>query len=217
MGDASTRFRDGARWAGLGDHRAEALRAKGLNGEPGLQSAKSAREVGAEVAGPDVARGEPARRARQIGAGAHEGLPMRFGIAHEKKARVIRHLQPFVKIERDRIGAIDSVHEMLQFGRQRAERAEGAVDMEPQIFRRAEIGERARESNAPVFTVPAVPTTIDGMSPAARSRADRFAQGLEANAAIWHRPAAGAESPRRSPPFRRPWRCSHAPLSRCSR
>ena len=51
----------------------------------------------------------------------------------------------------------------------RAQRAECAVHVEPQLLGAAESGQPSRSSVAPVLTVPAVPITQNGRCPAARS------------------------------------------------
>ena len=79
------------------------LGAIGLQREPGLQRAKAARQIGAEIARPGRAGGEAAGLAAQIGGGRREGRAMLLAVAHHQEAGVVLHLAPFVEIERDRI------------------------------------------------------------------------------------------------------------------
>ena len=46
-----------------------------------------------------------------------------------------------MEVERQRVGSLDSGDERLEFGRERGQRAECAVDVEPQLFAHREIGE----------------------------------------------------------------------------
>ena len=59
---------------------------------------------------------------------------MTLVIANQKKARVVRHLSPFVEIERDGIGVFQSGKPRRQRGRKNAERAIGAIDMKPELL-----------------------------------------------------------------------------------
>ena len=66
----------------------------------------------------------------------------------------------------------DSGQPRRQLRRQNAERAEGAVDMKPEVLLAAQgAASAARSSIAPISTVPAEPTTRNGFRPASRSRA----------------------------------------------
>ena len=74
---------------------------------------------------------------------------MPLAVAHQQEAGVVRHLPPFVEIERDGIRALDAGKPRRELGRQNAERAEGAVDVKPepllaaQSRKRREIVDRA--------------------------------------------------------------------------
>ena len=59
---------------------------------------------------------------------------MPLAIANDQKAGVIGHLSPFMKIERDRIGAFESRKPRCERGRENPERAKGAIDVKPQFF-----------------------------------------------------------------------------------
>ena len=67
---------------------------------------------------------------------------MPFAIANEQKARVIRHLTPFVKIKRDRIGVFQSGQARRKRGRENAKRAIGAIDVKPELFLAAQRTQR---------------------------------------------------------------------------
>ena len=50
-------------------------------------------------------------------------------------------MQPFVEVEGERVGALDARQPVLHPLAQHAERAERAIDMEPQAFFRGEVGQ----------------------------------------------------------------------------
>ena len=69
---------------------------------------------------------------------------MPLAVANQQEAGVIRHLPPFVKIQRNRIRLLDSGKPRRQHGRKNPERAKRAIDMKPEIFvaaQRRETGE----------------------------------------------------------------------------
>ena len=127
--------------AGLLDALREALHAEGLDRNPGFQRPEPSRQIGAEIAGPHVSRRKAARRAGEIGGVRREGAPVRLLVPHEEEARVIGHMQPFVEVEGDAVGALQPLHHRLEFGRKRRQRPEGAVDMEPHVFGVRHVGE----------------------------------------------------------------------------
>src|SRR5262249_36317657 len=94
--------------AGARDHGAERVGAIDLEGEPGLEGAKTAREVGAVVAWPWRAGGKAARLAPQVGGLRREGAAVEFAIADEDEPGVVGHLPPLVEVERERVGAFDA-------------------------------------------------------------------------------------------------------------
>src|SRR5258708_4061109 len=57
---------------------------------------------------------------------------MPLAVADHQEAGVIRHLPPFVEIERDRVRAFDSGEPRRECRRENSERTEGAVDVKPQ-------------------------------------------------------------------------------------
>ena len=54
--------------------------------------------------------------------------------AHQDVAGVIGHLAPFVKVEGDRVGALDAAQPRRNVARQHAQRATGTIDMEPEVL-----------------------------------------------------------------------------------
>ena len=107
-----------------------------------LSALNPARKIGAEIAGPGFAGGEPARRARKIGGVGLERAAMHFRVADEEKPGVVGHMQPFVKIEGDAVGPLEPLHQRLERGRQSRQGAKGAVDVEPDVFLARHVGQR---------------------------------------------------------------------------
>lgn len=86
------------------DHPGERIEAVRLQGEPHLERAESARQLGSILAEPRLAVGQAALRRRQVVAPGRERGAVRGLVLHQHAARVVRHLQPFVEIEGDGIG-----------------------------------------------------------------------------------------------------------------
>ena len=66
---------------------------------------------------------------------------MLLPVANQQETGVVRHLPPFVKIERDRIRVLDACKARCKRRRKDPERAIGAVDMEPELFFPAQLAE----------------------------------------------------------------------------
>ena len=120
--------------------RPQRLGAMDLEGEPGLEGTESAREIGAEIAGPGRAGGKPARLPAQIGGRCREARAVALPVAHQEIARVIGHLAPFVEIEGDGIRPLDAAEQRRQIRRHQGQRAIGRIDVEPDPLALGEIG-----------------------------------------------------------------------------
>ena len=72
-----------------------------------------------------------------------EGFAMQHAIAHQDEARIVRNLAPFVKIERERIRALDSAKPGSKIGREYRQRSVRSIDMEPEMLAARKIGQRA--------------------------------------------------------------------------
>ncbi len=72
---------------------------------------------------------------------------MQHSVAHQNESGIVGHLAPFMKIERERIGALDSFEPRRQIGRENRQRAEGPIDVEPEPLATANIGERIQIVN----------------------------------------------------------------------
>ena len=67
---------------------------------------------------------------------------MQRRIAHQQEAGVVGDVGPLVEVEGDRLGALEAPGQRLQRGRQRGQRPEGAVDVQPQSLGGGDVGER---------------------------------------------------------------------------
>ena len=63
---------------------------------------------------------------------------MQVSVAHQRAACFKRRMQPFVRIERQRICGLDTVGHMAVCGRNLDQRANAAVNVEPDIFAAAD-------------------------------------------------------------------------------
>ena len=90
-----------------------------------------------------------------------EALGQPAGVADQHAADGERHVQPLVRVERDRVGPLDPGEQRPQLGDQHRRRSVGAVDVEPEVLG-LDRCRRAPPSGSiePVAVVPAVP--IDG-------------------------------------------------------
>src|ERR1700733_9930082 len=67
---------------------------------------------------------------------------MELAVSYQDEASVIRDLAPLVKVEGERVGAFDSLKPRGKIGSEYGKRAVGSIDMEPETFTLAEVGER---------------------------------------------------------------------------
>src|ERR1700733_10919536 len=116
------------------DHGAEFFSAERFQCKPCLQCPEPSRQSRAEIARRWRARRESSGLAPQIGRRRCKGIEMTLVSANQKKARVIRHLSPFVKIERNGIGIFQSGEPRRQRRRENAERTIGAIDVKPEFL-----------------------------------------------------------------------------------
>ena len=132
----------------VGDRGAEPPRAVLLEREPHLERAKAARQLGPEVAGPGLAAGEPARGALEIAGLEREGGAVQLAAAHQHAAGVVLDVEPLVEVEGQRIGTLDAVEQRPMGGAEDRERAERAIDVQPEVVlrRRCARAPRGRRS-----------------------------------------------------------------------
>ncbi len=129
-------------FAAVLDGAADLFGAVHLEREPGLERPEAARQVGPEIAGPGRAGLQAAALAPQVGGGGGEGVEVRLAVAHDQEAGVVGHLAPLVEVEGDRVGLREAGQQRTQRGREHAQRAERAVDVEPESFAIGDPGQR---------------------------------------------------------------------------
>ena len=100
-----------------------------------------------------------------------ERLPMDLAPADQDAARVVLDVQPLVKVEGERIRPLDAGELRPQLRIEGRQRAEGAVDVQPQVLCGGEVGERGEIVDRAGAPVPAVPITQNGLKPRRRSAA----------------------------------------------
>ena len=66
---------------------------------------------------------------------------MQGAIPDQDKPRVVGHLAPFMEIEGDGVGALDPRQTRRQIRREHAERAVGAIHVEPHLFPLSDTGD----------------------------------------------------------------------------
>ncbi len=127
--------------AGPRDDVSQRINAVNLQREPGLERAETTGKIGSEITGPRRSARQSPLLAAQVSGGGGESLAVQHAVAHQNEARVIRHLPPFVKVERQRIRALDSAQTGRQIGRQYSHCPEGAVHVKPHMLAVREIGQ----------------------------------------------------------------------------
>ena len=92
------------------------------------------------------------------------------GVAHEREAAVVGHVEPLVRVGGPRVGALDARREVGARRRGRGPQAERAVDVHPGARAVRARRRSPRGSKAPVFTLPAWRQTIVGLVERAAAR-----------------------------------------------
>jgi hypothetical protein len=72
--------------------------------------------------------------AAQIGCSGSEAIVVHSTVPYQNEPCIVRYLSPFVEIEGDRVGTLDTIQAWCNIGRKHGERAIRAVNMEPQRF-----------------------------------------------------------------------------------
>ncbi len=78
----------------------------------------------------------------KIGGGRLEDLPLKREMARKDKGRIIRHVQPLVAIDGDRVGCFQAAQQMRACRVAGGEEAERPIDMQPRPIAFAEFGQR---------------------------------------------------------------------------
>eukprot|EP00962_Isochrysis_galbana_P024680 scaffold7578_cov121-Isochrysis_galbana.AAC.8 len=101
----------------------EVSRPRSPRSDAPLPAAIGARQVVEQVVGPVV-----------------KGVDVRVAIAHQHTAGIVRHVQPLVEVEGQRVGAAQARQAGSSQGRQHRRSAEGAVHVEPELLSPEEWG-----------------------------------------------------------------------------
>ena len=72
---------------------------------------------------------------------------MERAVSHKDESGIVRHLPPFVEIERNRVGLLNAGEPRRKIGRHDSERANGAINVEPEFFPVRDAGERREVVN----------------------------------------------------------------------
>jgi hypothetical protein len=120
------------------DRVAERGQAEDADRQPQLQRARPARELHRAVAEVDLA-GE---RVAQVGALERERALEQRRLAHQQAADLVGLEQPLVRVEHQRVGALQPGQQRAGGRPQRGRRAVGAVHVQPQVLLGADVGQR---------------------------------------------------------------------------
>ena len=117
------------------DRGLERVEAEDAQRQPELERARAAGELRAALAELDDA----AAGVAQVGAVERERVLEQAGLADEHGADLVGLEEPLVRVEHERVGALDAGEEVRL--REAGGRAVGAVDVEPQALAVGEVGE----------------------------------------------------------------------------
>ena len=107
---------------------------------------------------------------REVGRAARERLAVEGGVLEQHEADAVRHVQPLVPVDGQRVGALEPGDELRRRLPEPEERAERSVGVQPQTVLLADVGDGLDRVEAPVLTEPTIAITIAGSTPLARSR-----------------------------------------------
>ena len=125
------------------DRGDERVRAIGLEGHPRTEAAERVRHLDALPDGPDRAGERSVADVLEILGLAREGGRECAGIAHEDAADGLRQVEPLVRVDRERVDAVEAREQRGARRRGRRGRAVGAVDVQPDAVPGADVGKRA--------------------------------------------------------------------------
>ena len=99
-------------------------------------------------------------------------------VLHQKAARLVGLKEPLVRVQPDRIGALDSAQNLFTLLSQDREAPVGGVDMHPGAFRLAEVCHRFERIDGSGAGCPGVGAHRDGIEPRSTVRAHGASQRL---------------------------------------
>ena len=107
---------------------------------PHFERAKTARELGAIFDGPRVARSESPFGAFEVFGPLRKRAPVLHLAAHEHKAGVVVHVEPFVKIEGQRIGPAQTGETWAQGFAEHPQSPKCTVHVQPELLGLGQVG-----------------------------------------------------------------------------
>ena len=116
------------------DRLPERLGPVGAEREPELQGAERAGVLERDV--DHVARAALVRDVRLV---VREGIEEVLAAADEKNAAGLRKVEPLVRVERDRVDAVEPGEQVRRRGSRRRRQPVGAVDVQPDALLRADV------------------------------------------------------------------------------
>ena len=120
-----------------GPERGQAER---LHGDPHLQGAEAPGQLQSPVGEVDLVRALDGVAVQVVGVDGER--PLQPGpVADQHAAALHRLVQPLVRVERHRVGTLEAGQRCFPLGGQRGEAAVGRVDVQPQPFGRADVGQ----------------------------------------------------------------------------
>ena len=155
------------------DRDPEGLGSVGAEREPELERPERAGILERDV---DHVAGALMRDVRLL---VSERLDQVIAVADEEHATRLRQVEPLVRVEGDRVGAVEAGEEMAGRRRRGSGQPIGAVHVQPDAQLGADVGERTDRIDRAGERRPAVATTATGTRPSARSAriASRTASG----------------------------------------
>ena len=124
------------------DRRHEGIGAVGPQRHPGTEAAERVGDLDALPDRPDRPCERSVADVLEVGGLAAEGRSERAGIAQQDAADRLRQVEPLVRVDRERVDAVETGEEVRARGRRGGGSAVGAVHVQPHAVRCADVGER---------------------------------------------------------------------------
>ena len=83
-----------------------------LDEEPGFKRPEASAELRAQLAVPDAPARQATLRPRQVVRVFSEGVAVGYRIAHQGAGDLVGHVHPLVQVERQRVGALHTLHQV---------------------------------------------------------------------------------------------------------
>ena len=158
----------------LVDQATKFFRSMLLQAHPDFQRRETLAKSGCHIRAANLPCSHTARPFFQVSLAQGKSLPVMSVVLDQATSHLEGRMQPFVRVECNRIRTIQSRKLRSVARRDRGKGADTAVYMEPKAPQRSAISAIAvKSSMAPVLMVPAVAIIATGCTPSARSSAMR--------------------------------------------